>query len=113
VDLLKHHHSLQSNMASNLAEERGMADVYLRQGAARVPDSAPELTTAAKIYQEEHELARRLCEVAGDKDQPDAYQKLRDPGIRRELAGLIAGSAEKEIQAARWISSPGKMAGET
>ncbi len=34
-----------------------MADVYLRQIAAREPAVAPELTQAGQLYAEEHDLA--------------------------------------------------------
>jgi hypothetical protein len=96
---LRHRHAMHNNVAGVLAEERAMANVYLRQIAARVPSAAPELIRAGQFYQDEHDLVCRMRGICGGADEPEEYRKLADPGIRRNLAIAIAEMRAKEEQA--------------
>ena len=96
---LRHHHAMHNSVAGNLAEERLMADVYLQQIAARVPSAAPELIQAGRLYQNEHDLTHKLWGVCGGADKPEEYQRLADPGVRRDLAAVIVEMRAKEEQA--------------
>ena len=100
---LRHHHKMHSDVAGNLAEERSMADVFLQQVAARMPDMAPELIRAGFLYQEEHDLVDTLQGICAGPDMPDEHRKLTDAGIRRDLAGVVARLRAKEKQAIHLI----------
>lgn len=96
---LRHHHKMHNDVAGNLAEERSMADVFLQQVAARIPQVAGELIKAGQLYQDEHDLVFKMWEICGGSDRPDEFCKLKDAGVRRELAGVVAGMRAKEEQA--------------
>ena len=94
--LLRHHHQLINNVAGNLAEERSMADVFLQQVAAVVPSAAPDLIAAGQIYQSEHDLVFKMWSICAGLDKPAEATKLADPGVRKDLAAVIAEMQERE-----------------
>jgi hypothetical protein len=96
---LRQHHTMHNSVAGNLAEERSMADGYLQQVAARAPSAAPDLTQAARLYHEEHDLVFKMWSICGGLDKPEEYRKLTDAGVRRDLAAVLVEMRAKEEQA--------------
>ncbi len=96
---LRQHLDMHINIAATLAEERAMADVFLRQIAAREPAVAPELIQAGRLYREESDLAGAMQSTFGGVDTPEALRTFSDSGVRRALAGTLAELRAKEEQA--------------
>ena len=64
---------------------------------------AEDLLHAAACYAAEHDLMWKVWDLAGGYGNPDAYLKLADPAVRRQMVPIILQARDKDAEAANYI----------
>jgi len=104
--VLRQHHNVHNDAVGVVAEARWYGSQFLIQ--ASDPDHlhynmAEELLRAAACYAGEHELMWKVWDLAGGNGNPEAYRKLADPEVRRQMVPIILQSRDKCAEAAEHI----------
>jgi hypothetical protein len=107
---LRAHHRVHDDAIGTVAEARWYGSVFLAQvveGFVAGPHKRgthAEVLHAAACYAAEHDLMWEVWELAGGIGNPDAYQAMADPGVRRTMAGLVRQAREQDARAAEHIA---------
>jgi hypothetical protein len=104
--VLRQRHMVHESAVGTVAEARWYGSQFLLQAAD--PDHlhynmAEELMHAAACFAGEHELMWKVWDLAGGNGNPDAWRKLAEPAVRRQMAPIILQSRDKCAQAAEHI----------
>ncbi len=83
-----------------------VAQPFLRQAAADVPEFAPELSRAADLYAEVARLRERMDALISDNFSPPALKAIRYAGIRQDYATLILQIREIVELIAKFLFPP-------
>ncbi len=103
--VLRQRHIVQEGAVGSVAEGRWYAAQFLFEAADPYFGSAivEPLYHAAGYYAGEHDLMWKLWDLAGGNGNPEAYRKLADPGIRRQMAPIILEARRLDALAADQI----------
>lgn len=77
-----------------------LAEPFLRQASADVPDFAPELSQAANCYAEVRRIVDEMSEIISDNFSEKAMQAIHDPQMRKAYAEGILRIRDAEAEAA-------------
>jgi hypothetical protein len=102
---LRERHDVHDNVVGMVAEGRWYAGLFMHQVAAGVPTITPELLAAAACYQREHDLMWDLWRLAGGNGNPDAWQHLARPEIRKAMIPIVLEAQDQDAQAAEHLSA--------
>lgn len=105
--LLRQRYDVHNSAAGMVAEARWYGSQFLIQ--ASDPDISNyhmtgDLLHAAACYAAEHDLMWKLWDLAGGIQNPDAYRRLADPAVRRQMVPIIHQARDLDAQAAEHIA---------
>ncbi len=80
-----------------------LAELFLYQAAADVPDFQPELSRAAGCYGEVKRLRASMDDLIGDNFSERAMQAIKDAAVRRAYADTILRIQDAEEEAVEYI----------
>jgi len=109
--LLRERHSVHHNAVGEVAEGRWYGSLFLAQVAGQEPAMAEELLMAAACYAAEHDLMWQVWNLVGGIDNPEAYLKLAEPGMRRQIVPVILQARDRDAEAADHIERALAQAG--
>jgi hypothetical protein len=72
---------------------------------------AEELLMAAACYAAEHDLMWQVWNLVGGIDNPEAYLKLAEPAVRRQIVPVILQARDRDAEAADHIERALAQAG--
>jgi hypothetical protein len=103
---LRELHDIHNGAVGQVAEARWYGSQFLIQ--ASDPDIlhyslTEDLLHAAACYAAEHDLMWKLWNLAGGNGNPDAWKKLADPAVRRQMVPIIHEARDKDAKAAEHI----------
>ena len=106
--ILRQRHDIHNAAVGTVAEARWYGSQFLTGMADHVDtyihhNMIENLLHAAALYAGEHELMWKLWDLAGGIGNPEAYIKLADPSVRREMVPIIRQARDKDAQAADHI----------
>ncbi len=95
-------HDIHNGAVGQVAEARWYGSQFLIQ--ASNPDilhysMAEDLLHAAACYAAEHDLMWKVWDLAGGNGNPEAWKKLADPAVRRQMIPVIIEARNKDEQA--------------
>ena len=64
------------------------------------PGTSEHVLHAAACYAAEHDLMWQLWDLAGGISNPEAWKRLADPAVRRQMVPIIHQARDKDAQAA-------------
>jgi hypothetical protein len=105
--VLRQRYEVHESAVGTVAEARWYGSQFLIEAAN--PDFHPPLSLAENIYHAaacyagEHDLMWKLWHLAGGIGNPEAYRKLADPAIRRQMVPIILQARDKDAEAAKYI----------
>jgi len=104
--VLHQRHEVHEGAVGMVAERRWYGSQFLVQ--ASNPDilhykMAEDLLHAAACYAAEHDLMWKLWDLAGGNGNPEAYRKLADPAVRRQMVPVILQARDKDAEAVNHI----------
>jgi hypothetical protein len=105
---LRAHHQVHNDAVGQVAEARWYGSQFLVGMTDHVDthvhrDMIEDLLHAAALYAGEHELMWKIWDLAGGIGNPEAYRKLADPTVRRQIAQVVLQARDKDAQAADHI----------
>ena len=105
--MLHQRHEGHEGAIGMVAERRWYGSQFLVQ--ASNPDilhykMAEDLLHAAACFAAEHDLMWKLWDLAGGNGNPQAYRKLADPAVRRQMVPIILQARDKDAEAANHIA---------
>jgi hypothetical protein len=102
--ILRFRHEVHYNAVGMVAEGRWYGAQFLMGALDYVHyHLAEDLLHAAACYAAEHDLMWKVWDLAGGIGNPDAYLKLADPAIRRQMVPIILQARDKDAEAANYI----------
>lgn len=105
--VLRQRHEVHNAAVGMVAEARWYGSVFLTQAsdpAILHYNVTEDLLHAAACYAAEHALMWKLWDLAGGIENPDAYRRLTDPAVRRQMVPVILQAREKDALAAEYIT---------
>jgi len=105
---LRAHHQVHNDAVGMVAEARWYGSQFLVGMTDHVDthvhrDMIEDLLHAAALYAGEHELMWKVWDLAGGIGNPEAYRKMTDPAVRRQMAQVVLQARDKDAQAAEHI----------
>jgi len=97
----------------DLAERRHYARVYLNRAAPGLPAVADKLTAAAGEFAAIHDLMWDISRAGGGRQPGAGFPWLRDPGVRKTIAGVIRRAAQHDAKAADYLAEAVRTLGGT
>ncbi len=105
--VLRQRHSVHQGAVSTIAHGRWYGSQFLIEAPnfdLNPPLSlAEDIYCAAGCYAAEHDLMWKIWDLEGGIGNPEAWQRLADPAIRRQIVEAISLAHEKDEQAVRHI----------
>lgn len=92
-------HCLVAAVFWMLFRVRALAEPFLRQALADLPDLRPELLAAAEYYAKVRRLRAEMDDLIADNFAPEVMQAPKDPARRRAFADLILRIRDVEEKA--------------
>lgn len=97
---LRQRHDVHNAEVGTVAECRAWAGRFLKRMAEEEPAMAADLHAAADCYLAEHDLMWQVWDLAGGNGNPQAYQALARPAVRRQMVPIILRARELDEEAA-------------
>jgi len=104
--VLRQRHEVHDAAVGLVAEARWYGSQFLLQ--ASEPDilhyrATEDLMHAAACYAAEHRLMWELWDLAGGNGNPDAFRRIAEPAVRRQMVPVIEQACENDARAAAHI----------
>jgi len=104
--LLRERHSVHNNVVGQVAEGRWYGSQFLIEAVNFLHYAmAEDLLHAAACYAAEHDLMWKIWDLAGGNGNPNAYRKLAEPEVRRQMVPIILQARDQDARAADYIES--------
>jgi hypothetical protein len=106
--ILRQRYDIHNAAVGTVAEARWYGSQFLTGMADHVDtyiqrDMIEDLLHAAALYAGEHELMWKLWDLAGGIGNTEAYLRLADAAVRREMVPIIHQARDKDAKAADHI----------
>ncbi len=106
--MLREHHQVHDQVVGMVAEARWYGSQFLVGMVDRVDvdvhrDAIEDVLHAAGCYAGEHELMWKLWDLAGGIGNPEAFRKMADPAVRRQMVPIVLESRDKYAQTADYL----------
>ena len=102
--VLRQRHDAHNNAVGIVAEERWYGGQFLIEAVNFLPyQMSEDLLHAAACYAGEHDLMWKVWDLAGGNGNPEAFRKLAEPEVRRQMVPIILQARDKDVEAANYI----------
>jgi hypothetical protein len=93
------HRYVSAAINMTMLRDHCLAEPFLRQAAADIPDFQPELTLAAGCYEEVKRIRNGMDDLIADNFSEKSMKAIVDPEIRRAYADAILRIRDAEAEA--------------